>query len=107
MAYTPTTWADGDLITAAKMNKLEQGVANEQVGPPGPDGPQGSPGPGVPTGGTAGQMLKKASDTDYDTEWVDAPGVQSEAVQTITVLTQTQYDALSTKDAATLYIIKE
>lgn len=64
MAYTPTTWADGDIITAEKMNKLEQGVA-------------------------------------------DGQGVQSEAVQTIAVLTQTQYDALSTKDAATLYIIKE
>lgn len=28
MAYTPTTWANGDTITAAKLNKLEQGVAN-------------------------------------------------------------------------------
>ena len=28
MAYTPTTWATGDTITAAKMNKLENGVAN-------------------------------------------------------------------------------
>lgn len=28
MAYTPTTWATGDTITAAKLNKLEQGVAN-------------------------------------------------------------------------------
>ena len=25
MAYTPTTWETGDLITAEKMNKLEQG----------------------------------------------------------------------------------
>lgn len=39
MAYTPTTWTDGDLITAEKMNKLEQGVQNEQVGPQGPAGP--------------------------------------------------------------------
>ena len=30
MAYTPTTWSDGDVITAEKMNKLEQGVKNEQ-----------------------------------------------------------------------------
>lgn len=28
MAYTPTTWKDGDLITAEKLNKLEQGVQN-------------------------------------------------------------------------------
>ena len=26
MAYTPTTWNDGDVITAEKMNKLEQGI---------------------------------------------------------------------------------
>jgi len=28
MSYTPTTWATGDTITAQKMNKLENGVAN-------------------------------------------------------------------------------
>ena len=28
MAYTPTTWASGDVVTAQKMNKLEQGVAS-------------------------------------------------------------------------------
>lgn len=28
MAYTPTTWAAGDTVTATKLNKLEQGVAN-------------------------------------------------------------------------------
>lgn len=32
---------------------------------------QGEPGVGVPTGGTTGQVLTKASDTDYDTEWSD------------------------------------
>ena len=56
----------------------QQGV----VGPTGPQGPQGATGPagaagadgeGVPTGGTTGQVLAKASsDTDRDTEWVDA-----------------------------------
>lgn len=45
MAYTPTTWSDGDLITAEKMNKLEQGVKNEQVGPQGPTGATGAAGP--------------------------------------------------------------
>lgn len=44
MAYTPTTWTDGDIITADKLNKLEQGVQNEQVGPQGPQGPQGPKG---------------------------------------------------------------
>lgn len=44
MAYTPTTWNDGDVMTAEKMNKLEQGVKNEQVGPAGPAGPAGAKG---------------------------------------------------------------
>lgn len=62
MAYTPTVWVDGDTITAEKLNKLEQGVANEQVGPSGPPGPAGADGqdgqdgaPGTPgTPGTPG-----------------------------------------------------
>ena len=28
MAYTPTTWETGDTITAAGLNKMEQGIAN-------------------------------------------------------------------------------
>lgn len=56
MAYTPTTWTDGDLITAEKLNKLEAGVQNEQIGPQGPKGdtgdtgPQGTPGKQGPAG---------------------------------------------------------
>lgn len=50
MAYTPTTWSDGDVMTAEKMNKLEQGVKNEQVGPAGPAGPKGDPGAQGPAG---------------------------------------------------------
>lgn len=50
MAYTPTTWKDGDLITADKLNKLEQGVQNEQVGPAGANGADGAAaGFGIPT----------------------------------------------------------
>lgn len=54
MAYTPTTWNDGDLITAEKMNKLEQGVQNEQVGPQGPAGATGATGATGPAGAAAG-----------------------------------------------------
>lgn len=50
MAYTPTQWNNGDKITAEKMNKLEQGVQNEQVGPQGPAGPKGETGPQGPAG---------------------------------------------------------
>lgn len=28
MAYNPTNWKNGDIVTADKLNKLEQGVAN-------------------------------------------------------------------------------
>jgi len=47
------------------------------IGPPGPAGQdgeqgfQGVAGVGVPPGGTTGQILAKASNADYDTEWVD------------------------------------
>ena len=72
-----------------------QGVQGEQgpkgdtgatgdTGPAGPTGPTGATGPagadgvGVPAGGTTGQVLSKASGTDYDTEWTtpEAGGVQ-------------------------------
>lgn len=52
-------------------------------GPEGPQGPagadgapgeQGPAGPGVAAGGTAGQVLSKKSNTDYDTEWVTPSG---------------------------------
>lgn len=28
MAYTPTVWQAGDTVTAAKLNKMEQGIAS-------------------------------------------------------------------------------
>ena len=28
MSYTPTTWKAGDTVTSAKLNKMEQGIAN-------------------------------------------------------------------------------
>lgn len=44
MAYTPTNWKNGDVITADRLNKLEQGVQNEQVGPQGETGASGTNG---------------------------------------------------------------
>lgn len=47
------------------------------TGPRGETGSQGPAGPGIAAGGTTGQVLKKKSDSDYDTEWSDdASGVQ-------------------------------
>lgn len=40
----------------------------------GAQGDQGPTGAGVPSGGTTGQVLKKASGTDFDTEWANESG---------------------------------
>lgn len=32
MSYSPTTWKSGDVVTSAKLNKLEQGVAEAGSG---------------------------------------------------------------------------
>lgn len=73
-----------------------QGPQGEQgeAGPAGPTGatgatgPAGAPGVGVPTGGTTGQVLSKASGTDYDTEWTtpEPGGVQDVQVNGVSVL---------------------
>lgn len=44
------------------------------TGDTGPQGPQGDPGVGIPSGGTAGQVLTKASGTDYDATWTTPQG---------------------------------
>ena len=72
MAYTPTQWNYGDKITAEKMNKLEQGVQNEQVGPQGPAGPKGETGPQGPASpkgdpGETGAQGQAGADGKYVT----------------------------------------
>lgn len=44
MAYEAHTWQNDEVITAERLNALEQGVKNEQVGPQGPKGEKGEPG---------------------------------------------------------------
>ena len=51
-----------------------QGSAGSQ-GPQGPQGDPGAPGVGVPADGLEGQILAKASDTSYDTVWIDNSAV--------------------------------
>jgi len=48
--------------------------ATGATGAAGADGADGADGVGVDAGGTTGQVLAKASNTDYDTEWVDQTG---------------------------------
>jgi len=55
-----------------------------EPGPIGPQGPQGEQGIGIPTGGSAGQILGKISETDYDVNWVDDAGFDPNSNQSIT-----------------------
>ncbi len=152
MAYQPTVWAENDLISIDRMNKLERGLmaaaenaeqqhavleaklqndiaevqANtvpitttvnghtlssnvtltaEEVG-------------AVPTTRT---INGKALDADINltasnvgarsSSWVPSPAqvgaIPADPVAVMSVLTQTEYDALTAKDATTLYLIKE
>ena len=55
----------------------------------------GPAGPGVPTGGTAGQVLTKDSGTDYDTSWQDSAGGGGGAPTTVDYLVGTADATLS------------
>lgn len=58
-----------------------QGIQGEQgeQGPQGIQGEKGDTGEGVPTGGTTGQILKKKSNTNYDTEWGNEQDISGKA----------------------------
>ena len=51
---------------------------SEYIPLPGVRGDEGPAGPGVPAGGTTGQVLAKASNADNDTEWVNQSGGSAE-----------------------------
>lgn len=67
MAYTPHKWSDGELITAERLNALENGAA--EPGPAGPKGDKGDIGATGPKGdpgakgatGPAGKGVKSLS----------------------------------------------
>ena len=73
----------------------------------------------IPNGGSTGQVLKKNSATDYDYSWQNVSDVSSsmstneidftDGTHTLKfrVLTASEYSGLATKDANTLYFIKE
>ena len=66
--------------TGAQGEKGDTGAtgATGAQGPIGPQGPAGADGVGVASGGTTGQVLKKKSNTDYDTEWAnDTAGMEN------------------------------
>jgi hypothetical protein len=71
----------------------------------GPTGAQGEVGPGVPAGGTAGQILRKTGVADYETEWVDPQEIEDVSVSELTDVVLTEvgnaqvlvYDELTSK----------
>lgn len=66
---TPTIGENGNwYLGETDTGKPSRGEKGEQ----GPQGLPGPTGPGVPTGGTTGQVLSKNSGSDYDTAWIDA-----------------------------------
>lgn len=68
VALTPV---EGDFSGATWVKYLGDDGEDGAPGAPGADGEDGAPGVGVPAGGTTGQVLKKQSNTDYDTVWAD------------------------------------
>lgn len=63
-------------VTSTTTVITENTVTNVvEVTAAGPQGPQGDPGLGLPAGGLTGQILVKASGTDYDTQWSAAAGL--------------------------------
>lgn len=70
-----TTLEPGQQATVENVGTENAAILNFGI----PKGEQGEPGTGgggqgVPAGGTTGQVLAKASDSDYDTQWIDVEG---------------------------------
>jgi hypothetical protein len=62
----------GDSTTGQPYYKKDDGTTASLVGATGATGAAGANGQGVPTGGTAGQVLAKIDGTDYNTHWIAA-----------------------------------
>ena len=102
MAYEPTTWKNGDTITAELLNKLEQGVQNEQVGPQGPKGDTGEQGPQGPAGekgdtGAQGPAGKDAVLTAATTEALGAVKQMAAIADLSAAPTQEDFNGLLAK----------
>lgn len=51
------------------------------LGPPGQIGPPGPHGVGLPAGGSTGQILRKRSAADHDSEWATTPAADPLFIQ--------------------------
>lgn len=102
---------DGDEYNAVLNFTIPRGAtgatgAAGSQGPQGPKGDQGDRGPtgyGVIPGGTSGYILAKASNADYDTQWIAAgaaPPVDSVDGRTGAVTLSDLYDAAGSASTA-------
>lgn len=61
MAYQKQTWNDNDVITKAKLDHIEEGIASIEL-TPGPKGETGAQGPAGPKGADA--VINKLNKVD-------------------------------------------
>lgn len=83
---TVTSVANGDPATVTNSGTSSAAVLDFEI-PEGEKGDQGDPGDGVPVGGTTGEVLAKASNADFDTEWVTASSGSGDFVKISKVVT--------------------
>lgn len=84
MAYEAHQWAHDEVITAERLNALENGVANEQVGPAGPTGADGKDGTDGAAGakGDTGAAGTPGKDGKDGAAGKDAPTISAIALTT-------------------------
>lgn len=84
---------DGSLAVYYNDGTSSQWVTvSGAAGAEGTAGATGATGPGVPTGGSAGQLLAKSSGTDFATDWVDPQITVSATAPTSPVVNQLWLD---------------
>ena len=83
-------------VNVIKVNPIVTGNITAPAGPTGPAGATGANGQGVPTGGSADQVLITSSGDDYDTEWGSVDYSDVTNTPTLSdVATSGDYDDLS------------
>lgn len=105
---TTTTLSPGSNATVTNSGTDTDPILNFGIpqGTAGQNGQDGAPGVGVPSGGTTGQVLKKVSGTDYDTEWANESGggghtILNSSGTAMTSRSNLQFSGISVKDDST------
>ena len=103
MAYKKQTWNDNDVITKAKLDHIEEGIASIEL-TPGPKGETGAQGPAGPTGpkgetGAQGPAGPKGADAVINKlNKVDALAADSATTQQIATAFNSLIADLKAKD---------